>query len=130
METPRPILIKLDNSYYLRDRWRDRLVEAGFQVIRARDFQDGLRLARRLHPELIFIVDDQRRGIDAIEWIELQHADQDGILAVTPLLILAGRKAAEEVRLQELPDRVRLLARPVDAAQVVTTIREMITRWR
>lgn len=127
---PRLTIIKLDNSYYLRDRWRDRLTEAGFQVIRARDYQDGLRLARRIHPDLIFLVDDQPRGMDAIEWIELQHTDQDGVLALTPLLILAGRKAGAEVRLQELPDRVRLLLRPIDPALVIRAAQEMITHWR
>ncbi|NJL94508.1 MAG: hypothetical protein HC915_12700 [Anaerolineae bacterium] len=127
-ETPRPTLLKVGGHPWV-DRWRDWLVEAGYQVLRARDFQEALLLARRAQPRLILIVDDPKNHLDAIEWLELQHIDSDPLLPMLPLLIVTGRQGGAEARLQELPDRVQVLERPLDPEALIEKVRAMINAW-
>lgn len=124
--TPRPIIIKLENGSYLFDRWRDWLTDAGFHILRARNYTDALRLARRTAPVLILVADDPRRGIDAVEWLEMQHSDVAPHLPMTPLLMIAHSQNAMELRLQELPDRVLLLLRPIDEEKLLAGVRTLL----
>lgn len=129
-ETPRLAILKIDNSHYAFDRYRDKLMDAGYQVIRAANFKEAVRLARRAHPNLILLLDNQKIGLDAVEWVEIQHADADPALAMIPLLILVYPGQVAEVRLQELPDRVQTLQRPIEMDTVLESIKKMIEVWR
>jgi CheY-like chemotaxis protein len=129
VEAPRQTILKVDHSRALLDRWRDWLVDGGYHVIRARSFKDGVRLARRVHPNVIIVMDDPKNDLDAIEWLELQHADADPVLAMTPLLIIADARQNDEVRLQELPDRVRVVVRPLSPDTLIHAVRHLISAW-
>jgi DNA-binding response OmpR family regulator len=128
--TPRTIILKLEVGASLVDSWRDWLVEAGYQVVRAAGYAEGARLAEHLHPALIMIKDDQKKGLDAIKWLEAQHAHTDPSLPLIPLLIITDKHHREAARLQELPDRVRVLERPLRPEVLLQTVQTMIDAWR
>jgi CheY-like chemotaxis protein len=127
--TPRPLVIKVDATHYPLDVFSDRLVSEGFQVVKAASLKEGIKLARRCKPDLVVAVDDPATGIDAAEWLELQHSDNEVTLAMTPLLILAESNRVERLRIHELPDRVRVLQRPLDLRELIRAARQMLAAW-
>lgn len=126
--SPRPLIVKVDARHPRTDTYHVGLVASGFQVVRAETVTSGIQLARRAEPSLILVLDNLQAGLDAREWLAAQHADQDASLAMVPLLILASQRREALLRIHELPGRVRVLALPLDMAQLVQAVRSLISQ--
>lgn len=125
----RPLVVKVDATHYPMDVFGDRLISEGFQVVKASSLKEGLKLARRCKPDLVVTIDDSEAGVDSIEWLELQHSDTEASLAMTPLLILAENLRLERLRVHELPDRVKVLQRPLELREFIQAARQMLQVW-
>lgn len=126
-EAPRPLIIKLDARQYRVDTYSEGLIAHGFQVVRGASTKDGIKLARRVKPDLIMVVDNPRAGLDASKWLQIQHTDSVASLAMTPLLIMASTQRAAQLTIDQLPGRVQILVTPVDISILVAKVHEMLT---
>lgn len=113
-------ILKLYNTPYALDPYRDRLTSQGYDVLDGSNYRESIALAHRHHPHLFLVYDDPESGIDALEWIALQHWDRFGWMATTPLLILADSSRLEALKTEELPDRVVVLQRRADTLNQLT----------
>ncbi|NDJ85185.1 MAG: hypothetical protein GYB66_04815 [Chloroflexi bacterium] len=127
---PRPLVMKIDARPPRLDLAGERLIEAGFQLVKAASIKEGIRLARRCNPHLIVTVDNPRRGFDAVQWLEQQHSDTSVALAMTPLVVLADEYRVDRLAIHELPDRVRILTQPVNPEQLLAEVRQILSVWR
>lgn len=125
----RPLVVKVDATHYPMDVFGDRLISEGFQVVKASSLKEGLKLVRRFKPDLVVTIDDSEAGVDSIEWLELQHSDSEASLVMTPLLILAENMRLDRLRVHELPDRVKVLQRPLELREFIQAARQMLQVW-
>lgn len=123
---PRPLLVKIDVNHYRIDTLSAALIEAGFQLVKAASVKEGLKLARRCHPNLILALDNPQADVDAARWLEMQHSDPEGSLVMTPLLILADEKRIERLKIHELPDRVKVLSLKTPAHELVWHVHQLL----
>lgn len=127
---PRYLLLKIDpRSRRRAERLTDFLVKSGFQVTDASSIHDADRIVRRIVPTLVLVFDDVRRGVDALTWLNRQQAGVSAQLAMTPLLILADPSRRRNLRVQELPDRVRILPHDIPPETLSEFIDDMLSAW-
>jgi hypothetical protein len=125
-DAPRPLVLKLDAKQYRLDPYTEGLIADGFQVVRGTTPKEGLRLARRAKPDLCLVFDNPKAGLDGKEWLALQHADVEAWLVMIPLLIVAERKRGAELRLHELPGRVRVVTTPLELEVLLAYVHELL----
>lgn len=127
---PRAVILKLYNTDYTLDPYGDRLISQGYDVINASNYAEAIKLARQYNPVLILVYDDPNANVDAVQWLQLQHEDRVGRLAMIPLLILADAERVPELRLEEIADRVVVLQRRADTLnQVTRTVKRLLRVW-
>lgn len=126
---PRPLVVKVDATRHRLDKFTDRLIEVGYQVVKAKSIKEGIKLARRCKPNLIITVDNPEEGIKADTWLEAQHNDVEPLLALTPLLILADANRANRLRVHELPDRVKVVQQPIQPDMLLDNIDQFLAPW-
>jgi CheY-like chemotaxis protein/two-component sensor histidine kinase len=80
-----PTVLVVDDDETVRDLMRHFLAREGFEVVTARDGEEGLRLARERRPALITL-DVLMPGLDG--WSVLQQLKADAELADTPVLMM------------------------------------------
>src|SRR5438477_17310 len=105
-EAPKTLFLELCNADLTLDTYQDRLTSQGYEVISTKGYDEAIQLARMYLPALVIVYDDPTTSIDAVKWIELQHSDRAAQLAMIPILILADANRMNDLREQELPDRV------------------------
>lgn len=129
-EAPRQTILKVYNAPYTLDPYHDRLESQGYTVLDGGSYEEALRLAHENRPALIMVYDDPESGIDAVRWLELQHNDRYGWMAMTPLLILADAARMPYLRQEELPDRVVVVQRRADTLNQLThTVKYLLRVW-
>ncbi|HRE48016.1 MAG TPA: hypothetical protein PLD47_09850 [Aggregatilineales bacterium] len=127
---PPVYILKVHNSPYTLDPYRDRLESQGFKVVDADTYDAGLNLAGRYRPSLVLVNDDPDTGINALRWLEMQHTSRYGWLATTPLIILADETRLPFLRPEQLPDRVVVLQRRADTLnRLAQTARYLMHVW-
>ncbi len=125
---PRPIIVKLDGQHRRADRISDLLIESGYQVVRGSSVRDGLRVARRVQPDLIIVFDNLKVGLDGQEWLNQQHSDVSADnLAMIPLLIVTDTKRLATLKVHELPGRVKIIAKPNENERFVPIVHKLLT---
>lgn len=130
-ESPQPMyVVKLNNSAYTLDPYRDRLESQGLKVMDGETYEATLDLAVEYHPVLFVVHDDPGAGIDALRWLQIQHTAPQGWMATTPLIILADESRMPELRREELPDRVLVLQRRADTLNRLGYVtRALLNLW-
>lgn len=126
---PRLLVVKVDATHHRLDRYSKTLIDNGFQVVNSSTIKEGIKLARRCRPDLIIAVDNRKSGLDAGKWLEIQHSDSEPTLAMTPLLIVADAGRAERLRLHELPDRIKVLSRPLSPEALIDEAHQILMAW-
>lgn len=127
---PRPLIIKIDAAHHRLDSITGWLIENGFQVVKAASIKEGIKLARRSKPTLIVAIDNPKAGLDAAHWLEIQHSDTESTLAMTPLLIVADTHRATRLYVHELPDRVKVLPKPLTAELLLAAAHHILNAWQ
>jgi DNA-binding NtrC family response regulator len=124
--TPRPLIVKLDAHHYRLDTYHEQLVADGFQVVRGTSIKEGIKLIRRVKPDLIVVIDNPGAGLGGSEWLSNQHSDLDGVSAMIPLIIVAERQRVPTLKVHELPGRVKIVQSPLQLDTLITSIRDML----
>lgn len=125
----RSLVVKIDATHHRLDRYSKYLIESGFQIVKASTIKEGIKLVRRCKPDLIITVDSRKSGLDAIKWLEVQHSDSEPALAMTPVLIIADANRVERLRLHELPDRIKVLQRPLPPEDLIDEAHQILMAW-
>lgn len=127
---PRYLILKIDpRSRRRAERLTDYLIKAGFQVTNTSTIHEAERIVKRVLPTLVLVFDDTRRGVDAVTWLNRQQAGASAQLAMTPLLILADPSRRRQLRVQELPDRVRVLPHDIPPETLAEFMDDILTAW-
>lgn len=125
---PRPIIVKLDAQRRRTDRVGDMLVEYGYQVVRGTSVREGLRVARRIQPDLIMVFDNLKAGLDGKAWLNEQHSDVSAEnLAMIPLLIVTNTARLPVLKVHELPGRVKIVLKPSDNERFVPIVNTLLS---
>lgn len=127
---PRPLIVKVDAAHHRLDTITNWFIDNGFQVVKAASIKEGIKLARRSKPTLIVAVDNPKAGLDAAHWLETQHSDSESALAMTPLLIIAETTRAPRLIVHELPDRVKVLSKPLTPENLLAAAHHILNAWR
>ena len=118
------ILIVEDNEKN-RKLVRDVLTFKGYRLAEAETGEDGVRLARELHPALI-LMDIQLPGINGI--VALGQIRQDATIARTPVIAVTASAMTH--------DRQKIMAagfdgyqsKPINVKDFLAAVREMLDR--
>ncbi len=130
-ETPKSCILELYNTDYALNPYSDRLTSQGYDVVHASTYEDAINLAHECRPVLIVVHDDLNANVDAVHWLEMQHRDRVGQLAMTPLLVLADASRVPTLRIEELPDRVVIIPRRSDTLnQMARTVKRLLKVWQ
>jgi hypothetical protein len=130
-EAPKTCILELYNQDYTLNPYSDRLTSQGYEVVHAANYDEGINLAHECRPVLVVVHDDPNANIDAVRWLELQHYDRVGQLAMTPLMILADANRVPALRVEELPDRVVVIPRRADTLnQLARTVKRLLKTWQ
>jgi hypothetical protein len=123
-------LLKIYSASYALDPYQDRLESLGFRILNSHNHHEALELALRHRPAMVLVQDDLANGIDALIWLDLQHAQSVGWLATVPLIILATEDRLPVLLREQLPDRVVVLQRRADTLNRLTqTARALLRAW-
>lgn len=94
-------VLVVDDERDIREAMTEALVEAGFQVIAARDGEEALRKLRAFHPSVV-LLDLTMPGMNGWQFREAQRADPDvaeiPVIVVTALGRPAGVDAAVTIQ--------------------------------
>jgi len=117
-----PLLLIVDDDDASAGALSSELTEAGYEVVRAADGQDGLEAFEHWHPDLV-LTDDVMPHLDGFGLIEaIRRSSQ------TPVIVISERGAE--------PDRVRalgvgaddILARPFSLDELLRRVRAQLRR--
>jgi hypothetical protein len=130
-EAPKTCILEVYNTDYTLNPYSDRLTSQGYEVVHASSYDEGIKQAHACHPALIVVHDDPNANIDAAHWLELQHYDRIGELAMTPLMILADSARVPALHVEEIPDRVVVIPRRADTLnQLARTVKHLLRTWQ
>jgi CheY-like chemotaxis protein len=121
-------ILKLFNVPFTLDPYHDRLISQGYEVANTSTYAEALAYAHERQPALIIVYDETDSGIDALEWLRLQHTDRFSWMATTPLIILADAVRVDMLKHEELPERVIVLQRRADTLNHLTRIVNQLLR--
>lgn len=122
-------LLKLENNPHTLDFIGDGLQARGYQLLRASGTQAALKLAEAAPPELVLVVHNPARQVDAVVWLSLHHTHPNPQIAMMPLLILAQEADLGDLAIDAQPGRVALLPLPVNLDVLEETIDALLRPW-
>ncbi len=80
------IILVVDDDATVRNVLQNYLSKLGFQVVMAKDGEEGIRLAKELHPQVITL-DVMMPGMDG--WMVLSKLKEDPDLAMIPVIVVS-----------------------------------------
>lgn len=122
-------ILKLENNPHTIDFLGDAIKARGYSVDRVRSCQEALAAIDRALPDLVLVVDNLAKGIDARYWMELQHTHPDPRVAMIPLILLVEAEHLEDFQGQAIPGRVVILRLPVNLRRLDETLRALLWPW-
>ena len=122
MRTPPQILIVDDNPTNL-DIFETRLATHGYDVITARDGEEGLAVARERQPDLI-LLDIMMPKMDGIE--VCRRLKDDPSLPFMPIILVTAKAEAKDVVAGLEAGGDEYLTKPVDHSALVARVKSML----
>lgn len=120
------LILVVDDSKYILSIVSTSLIEAGFQVITAKNGEDGYDLAREAKPDLIFS-DINMPGIDGIEFCK--KAQSDPILSAIPFVIMSSGADKRTMRELLYHGASAFLVKPFNIDQLVMTAEKLLSDY-
>ena len=119
------LILIVEDSEKNRKLLRDVLTFKGYRLAEAETGEDGVRLARELHPDLI-LMDIQLPGINGM--VALGQIRQDPTIARTPVIAVTASAMTH--------DRQKIMAtgfdgyqsKPINVKDFLAAVREMLDR--
>lgn len=125
MTVPKETILIVDDEVDLLELIEYNLKKAGYNVLKAENGPEGLRLARKHHPDLILldIMMPRMTGFEVVA-----HLREDGELKHVPVLFLTAR-SDEETEVHGLDVGADdFLSKPISTAKLVARIKTALRR--
>lgn len=125
MTVPKETILIVDDEVDLLELIEYNLKKAGYNVLKAENGQEGLRLARKHHPDLILldIMMPRMTGFEVVA-----HLREDAELKHVPVLFLTAR-SDEETEVHGLDVGADdFLSKPISTAKLVARIKTALRR--
>ncbi|MFA6603954.1 MAG: response regulator [Patescibacteria group bacterium] len=90
-------ILVVDDDSMTRRLFGSLLARAGFEVLYAKDGNDGREMARRLHPDLI-LLDLNMPVMDGMETADRLKSDADPVVASIPIILLTSEDLSIEAQ--------------------------------
>jgi two-component system, cell cycle response regulator DivK len=124
---PGELILIVEDNEKNRKLVRDVLARQGYRVVEAETGEDGVRLARELHPALV-LMDIQLPGIDGVTALSQIRADP--LLRDVPVIAVTASAMS--------PDRRRIMeagfdgyeSKPISVRPFLETVRQALERGR
>jgi len=120
----RKILV-IDDSKVIRARVREMLPQGNFDVLEAKDGQEGIELVRKEHPNLIMLdfLLPKLSGWDVFQQIQ---ASED--LRKIPLVVMSGRKEEVSGKISEPFEYFEFIEKPFEKGQLLEAIKSAFNK--
>jgi CheY-like chemotaxis protein len=115
-------VLVIDDEDTVRDLMRRFLVREGFDVVTARDGEEGLAIARQLHPSMITL-DVLMPGRDG--WSVLQELKSDPELSAIPILMLT---ILDDKKVGYALGAAEYMTKPIDRGRLRTLLEKYRAR--
>lgn len=113
-------ILVIDDSKVIRVRVREMLPQGNFEVLEAKDGQEGFKLIRQERPNLIML-DFLLPKLNG--WEVYQKIQADAELRAIPLVIMSGRKEEVTDKLKEPFEFFEFIEKPFEKKQLVNAIK-------
>ena len=120
-------ILVIDDSKVIRMRVQDMLPTGNFQILEAKDGQEGLRLIREERPTLIMLdfLLPKMNG-----WEVFQNIQADGSLQSIPLVVMSGRKEEVTEKLPEPFEYFEFIEKPFEKDELMKAIKAAMVKAR
>lgn len=124
---PQQKILVIDDSRVIRMRVKEMLPAGNFQVLEAKDGQEGYNLIRQAKPNLIMLdfLLPKMSG-----WEVYQEIQKDPQLQNIPLVLMSGRKEEVTEKLSEPFDYFSFIGKPFEKKQLAGAIKDAMTKAR
>ena len=120
-----PTVLVCDDEEPLRALVRASLGESGHQFFEARDGDESLELARRVHPDVI-VLDMMMPGRSGLEVLQALRADPE--LAATPVVVLTARTQLGDRADATEAGADRFVTKPFSPLELASVVAEVLER--
>lgn len=122
MRSP-PLILIVDDNEANRDVFETRLAANGYDIVTARDGEEGLAMARDLQPDLL-LLDIMMPKLDGIEVCRRLKGDET--LPFMPIILVTAKADASDVVAGLDAGGDEYLTKPVDHAALVARVKSML----
>lgn len=120
-------ILVIDDSKVIRMRVRDMLPEGDYQVLEAKDGQEGLNLIRQENPNLIML-DFLLPKVSG--WEVFQELERRQDLGRVPLVVMSGRREEVTEKLQEPFELFEFIEKPFEKEDLDEAIKKAFAKAR
>lgn len=113
-------ILVIDDSKVIRVRVREMLPPGNFEVLEAKDGEEGLKLIRQAHPNLIML-DFLLPKVSG--WEVFQQIQSNGELRSIPLVLMSGRKEEVTEKIQEPFEHFAFIEKPFEKKTLIEAIK-------
>lgn len=118
-------ILVIDDSRVIRMRVREMLPTASFEVLEAKDGQEGIDMIQQEHPNLIMLdfLLPKKSG-----WEVFQQVQANPVLRSIPLLLMSGRKEEVTEKIPEPFPHFAFIEKPFEKKELVEAIKEAMRK--
>nr|WP_283761846.1 response regulator [Roseofilum halophilum] len=118
-------ILVIDDSRVIRARVKDMLPKGNFEVVEAKDGEEGLNCIRQEQPNLIML-DFLLPKVSGFE--VFQQIQNDGHLRKIPLVLMSGRKEEVTEKIKEPFEFWEFIEKPFEQKQLVNAIKSAMAK--
>lgn len=118
-------ILVIDDSRVIRMRVRDMLPEGNFEVLEAKDGEEGLNLLRQQNPNLIML-DFLLPKVSG--WDVFQHIRGNAKFRKIPLVLMSGRKEEVTEKIPEPFEFWEFIEKPFEQKQLISAIKSAMKK--
>lgn len=118
-------ILVIDDSRVIRARVKDMLPKGNFEVVEAKDGEEGINLIRQEQPNLIML-DFLLPKVSGFE--VFQHIQNDGQLRKIPLVLMSGRKEEVTEKIKEPFEFWEFIPKPFEQKDLIAAIKSAMAK--
>ncbi|NJL02230.1 MAG: response regulator [Spirulinaceae cyanobacterium SM2_1_0] len=118
-------ILVIDDSRVIRNMVKDMLPAGNVEVVEAKNGEEGAKLIRSVHPNLIMLdfLLPKKSG-----WQVYQEIQADPRLSLIPLMLMSGRKEEVTEKISEPFEYFSFLEKPFEKKQLVGALKEAMQK--
>ena len=118
-------ILVIDDEAEIRKSLRMILEYEGYEVLEASSGADGLALAERETPDLVFL-DVKMPGMDGLEVLQRIHALRETL----PVVVISGHASKEEVASAIKRGAIDFIEKPLGSERALVTVKNALDQTR